>query len=196
MLREASSTPDFIVDLVDFVQARLLEPDSAKRATCDEIVGTFDVVKKTCNRNPEYCLPWARFEIHRAPTDMSHKTSISLSSEMRKDYQMNMKLTPRTPPPMPSDSRRERFTRSALSHVRTNLLSPPTESQILQHRHSTGQDFMPSVSMDKYPSLVTDDGRLENATSPESEGSTRFHQKWRSRLRALKQRYLRVNNKS
>ncbi|KNG48790.1 serine threonine protein kinase [Stemphylium lycopersici] len=195
MLRQDPTAPGFIVDLVDFVGARLLEPDSAKRATCDEIVEKLHKVQGKCRSDLEYSVPQKRSVIVRAPTDISHETSISLSAEMRKDYQMNMKPTPRTTHPTPSASTPGKLTSSAISHINNILLDPLAESQFSGYRHSTGQDFVQTRPMKNCPSLVTDDGRIE-ATSPASKGPRRIYQGWRSRVRGIKEKYFRMNSKS
>jgi hypothetical protein len=203
MLREASSTSRFILDLLDFVEVHLLQPDSTVRASCSAIVDRFSVIQEQCVRAPGYCIPRQHTEILRAPTDMSQKTSVSLSSEMRKDYQMNMKPSARAPPsPKFGTSRLGqatlRLTRLALPTEATTLLAPPEKYASSQFRHSTGhlQDIGNTRPLDRYPSLNADDGRIDTITEQARDSSTRIYRRVSMRARAVKDKFFGANGRT
>ena len=144
----------------------LLQLDATKRATCDAIVKKISAILKQCLRSHEYCTQRTRKDLSRAPTDLSHKTSVSFSDEMRKEYLLNIdpnaQILPTNPFPPRSNSAADHNGRSApngyadvVSQRRTtraNSYVPPP------HEH-TGREFVATMSMDRDPLLLGTEGR-------------------------------------
>jgi hypothetical protein len=182
------------------VEIHLLEPDSSSRVTCDTLVTKFKAIQKRCLDDLEYCIQRTRKEIFRAPTDLSHKTSVSLSSEMQKEYRLNINPNARVLPlgfttPTPRQVRKT-FPRTVPrgdTTTSSRLLVPLPDDDIPSFRHSTGQDFGTTRPIGRYSSLQTDDGRVEAMTGEVLEGSNRIYKRVRNRARAVLRRYFKTN---
>lgn len=55
-LRNDAHIPQFLVDLLDLIEARLLRMDLEDRAACDEIVARLETIHGRCLQSEDYCV--------------------------------------------------------------------------------------------------------------------------------------------
>ena len=110
-LRENSASSDFVLDLLDLVETRLLRLRVAQRASCDDIVIRLQTIKDRCDRDKQYCVEKTPRDVSRTPTDLSDKVQVHFSAEMAMEYIKNIEPDPRLRP-MPSDTTIHRSARS------------------------------------------------------------------------------------
>jgi hypothetical protein len=77
---------EFLADLLEFVEKRMLRMGPKKRAGCDEIVHKFADLHRMCSEDLDYCTKRLQVPPHRAATDLSvlKASALDFSPEMDK----------------------------------------------------------------------------------------------------------------
>ncbi|KAF1850801.1 kinase-like protein, partial [Cucurbitaria berberidis CBS 394.84] len=83
-LRDHPSSSDFILDLVDFIESRLLRMNAKSRATCDETFQKLKKIDSNCRESIEYCTQ-RRKAITKTATDLSDRIEVKVSAKMREE---------------------------------------------------------------------------------------------------------------
>ncbi|KAH7355989.1 kinase-like domain-containing protein [Pyrenochaeta sp. MPI-SDFR-AT-0127] len=83
-LRAHFDASDYILDLLDLIESRLLRMSAQKRATCDETMKQLEILDTRCKESTEYCTQKRR-SITKTATDLSDKVEINLSEKMWKE---------------------------------------------------------------------------------------------------------------
>ncbi|KAK4206461.1 kinase-like domain-containing protein [Rhypophila decipiens] len=115
---------DFILDLLDFIEDRLLRIRPYKRAKCDEIVDKLTSLHKTCQENNRYCTERQKLDLRRSRTDLSLVASSALPYSDKQKKRIHQNAVPNIHPQpifpsvasqlaaaglVPSTSRTERY---------------------------------------------------------------------------------------
>ncbi|KAM7220305.1 Protein kinase-like domain containing protein [Rhypophila decipiens] len=90
--------PDFVLDLLDFIEDKLLRVRPMKRAKCGEIVKRFADLYKTCEDNSRYCTERQNPDCRRARTDLSILPASALPYSDRQKKRINHSALPKVRP--------------------------------------------------------------------------------------------------
>ncbi|CAO2653797.1 Nn.00g032080.m01.CDS01 [Neocucurbitaria sp. VM-36] len=84
LVRAHPASSDFILDLVDFIESKLLRMSAEKRTTCDEAKKKLEELDQLCRRSEEYCTQKRR-TLTKTATDLSDRVEVNLSAKMRRE---------------------------------------------------------------------------------------------------------------
>jgi len=131
---------DFIFDLLDFIQTKLLRMGPEKRANCEEIVKALTELDNKCREDPKYCTERVKRSPNRVTTDLSLLLASALpySDEQKKRIHRNtLPKVHQRDHPQSIDAQLDPST-YALLHNQPSVSVPEKISNFLADQRSTG----------------------------------------------------------
>ncbi|KAN0102709.1 kinase-like protein [Hyaloscypha variabilis] len=94
---------EFLADLLEFVEKRMLRMGPKKRAGCDEIVDKFADLHRMCSEDPDYSTKRLQVPPHRAATDLSVLKASALDFSPEMDQRIKRAGLPEHTGPLEND---------------------------------------------------------------------------------------------
>jgi hypothetical protein len=176
LLRNDPGTTQFFLDLLCFIENKLLRMDPNKRAKCDEIVDKFRELHTKCSENEKYCTE-RKSTPTRTPTKLSELVAPRIPTRI--DKQINRNQGPQssdavenTQQPQGLENSSERGQSPAAKSKKIRFSDSSLESKVNQARSNdcrqNQKDEIPSDGQDE----LRDDERIpsNDDTRAQSEG--------------------------